>query len=216
VKVPRKQRPEIVAALEELLSRLYKTVDMHARGVLGEMQQSPYKRDIFRLFREAYSKGWMHYHDALPILFTPGALVEEFHRRWPNSKRRPMSAILDRMMGMWSEWLYAWDHQDAGAITRARMFVRMRKLASGKARSKRAAGPPPSHLTKAECVQRAKDRKGMILSVPMHGEERHHGYLHIATNGLWMIFYCLELDHVRVERLNAEDKLVFEDQYRPE
>ena len=80
-------------------------------GGVGYMGQEPYRGDLFKLFSEAYRKGYMN-RDANPYLSADG-LRGFIIARWDNGTQEQRDKLIDRLCTMWQEWRYAWDKYEA-------------------------------------------------------------------------------------------------------
>ncbi len=98
---------------EEIISQILEYLNWHLKGARGAMSQEPYKGDFFKLFKEAYQRGYFD-HSSRPML-RGDALRSIVAERWftddegENEKKRYW---MEKLFPKWDEWRYAWDRYD--------------------------------------------------------------------------------------------------------
>lgn len=98
---------------EEIIQKVHDLLDMHLRGLRGDIGQGAYKSDFFKLFRDAHRN--RYFETSSSPRLTGDAFREILVARWfdddeaLNEKR---TKLIDLLFTKWDEWRYAWDHHD--------------------------------------------------------------------------------------------------------
>lgn len=92
---------------DEIITGFIGRLDYHLlANNIASVHQEAYKNDFFKLFREAFRGNHID-GDAHPKL-TADALRDVLQERW-NSINTPQGKdVMERVLGMWHEWGYAW------------------------------------------------------------------------------------------------------------
>lgn len=96
---------------EEIIQRFLDLIKFHFEGG-ASVYQEPYKGDFFRLFKEAYRKGYIA--DGSPLL-NADAFSELIASRWhtgDDEKDKQKIEMAWKVLSMWGPWTYAWDHYE--------------------------------------------------------------------------------------------------------
>lgn len=101
------QSEEILDALEEYLRQ-------YSGRTRGLAWQEPYKGDLFKLFIQAYTQGYVQSTGPAPLLGS--AIREEFMVRYkPASPSPEQPGFLDQIVILWDAWSYTLDRYQEGA-----------------------------------------------------------------------------------------------------
>ncbi len=95
---------------EEIITTALSYLEQHLNGGRGHMDQEPYKRDIFNLFREAYKN--KYFDSSSSPLLTGDAFRDALVARWftDDEKEDEKTRLLEQLVRKWDAWRYAWDH----------------------------------------------------------------------------------------------------------
>src|SRR5215813_9418291 len=103
---------------EEIIAAFVQCLDLHiTANNPASIQQSHYKSEFFKLFREAYNGNHIDV-DARPRLTADGLreILEGARSsdklvlpRWKSASTPEGKALMEKVLAMWHEWQYAWD-----------------------------------------------------------------------------------------------------------
>jgi hypothetical protein len=96
----------ILDALEEYLRQ-------YVGGTHGLAWQEPYKGDLFKLFLQAYKRGYVQSAGPAPLIGS--AIRDELVARYqPESPSPAQLAFLEQIVILWDAWSYALDRYQEG------------------------------------------------------------------------------------------------------
>ncbi len=94
---------------EEIITRVLTYLDLHLKGTRRSMEHDLYKQDFFKLFAEAYRKGY--FEPLAEPMLTGDTFREILVERWfaHDDEDKERIKLLAQLFSKWDEWHYAWD-----------------------------------------------------------------------------------------------------------
>ena len=95
------------AGQEELIRQICHLIDNQMHRVTGHIGQSPCREDFFKIFQEAYKRGYFSPAPAFRADWLRDSIWHRVpHKEWEEDR---LEDLINHFGSYWNEWRYAWD-----------------------------------------------------------------------------------------------------------